>query len=523
MRRQTGATGAAAGCWHPRLSPHTPHAPLRPQAPSGFDKTGPARAAFVLAALGELRRALRARGSDLLVRLGRPEDVLPQVGRAGGGSRVGAAAAAGRARGGKAQPSTGPRRGQRATHALARSPPPSIQQLAAAAGASRVVCHGEVTAEERGVEAAAARALGALGARLEVVWGGQTLLHPEDLPFAPQATPLSYAEFRQLALGRRRSGGGGSSSRQGADAEPRVRAPLAAPSELAGLPGDSRWGPVGRGSRHDHGPGSTPAERRLQGSPACAAPTPSCPPIPLPQRPADAGRAAIAAAAGLHRSRGAGRGRGSGGDGGAAQGGGAARARRTAGERCRRPGLGGPDRSVELQGDRKTRPIQRRGASCLLPNARALPPPALPCPPPQGLPEAADAAAPAALTASPDLFVQLTPWLALGCVSPRSLYHALLSGAGAPACAADAVANAAADASAGAATGAEAGAADAAAGPARPRPRRQAAAVEAAEARDGGWPLFDLLWRDYFRLVNFRLAHEAPGGARRRGAPALAG
>jgi len=49
----------------------------------GLDRTGPFRAAFVVAALRDLRAALRQRGSDLAVRIGRPEEVLPQV---GGGS-----------------------------------------------------------------------------------------------------------------------------------------------------------------------------------------------------------------------------------------------------------------------------------------------------------------------------------------------------------------------------------------------------------------------------------------------------
>lgn len=43
---------------------------------SGFDKTGPYRAAFVLNCVSDLRRNLQARGSDLVVRFGKPEQVL---------------------------------------------------------------------------------------------------------------------------------------------------------------------------------------------------------------------------------------------------------------------------------------------------------------------------------------------------------------------------------------------------------------------------------------------------------------
>ncbi|MEM9694285.1 MAG: deoxyribodipyrimidine photo-lyase, partial [Myxococcota bacterium] len=39
----------------------------------GFPKTGSYRAAFLLESVADLRRSLRARGSDLIVRVGRPE------------------------------------------------------------------------------------------------------------------------------------------------------------------------------------------------------------------------------------------------------------------------------------------------------------------------------------------------------------------------------------------------------------------------------------------------------------------
>lgn len=45
---------------------------LLTQSPNGFDKTGPYRAKFILEALGDLRDRLRAAGSDLLVRIGKP-------------------------------------------------------------------------------------------------------------------------------------------------------------------------------------------------------------------------------------------------------------------------------------------------------------------------------------------------------------------------------------------------------------------------------------------------------------------
>lgn len=43
---------------------------------SGFDKTGPYRAKFLLECVANLRTSLRERGSDLIVRIGKPEEVI---------------------------------------------------------------------------------------------------------------------------------------------------------------------------------------------------------------------------------------------------------------------------------------------------------------------------------------------------------------------------------------------------------------------------------------------------------------
>lgn len=55
---------------------------------SGFDRTGPFRAAFLLESVKDLRNSLRARGSDLVVRVGRPETVLPELAKAVGADGV---------------------------------------------------------------------------------------------------------------------------------------------------------------------------------------------------------------------------------------------------------------------------------------------------------------------------------------------------------------------------------------------------------------------------------------------------
>jgi hypothetical protein len=161
---------------------------------AGLDRTGPFRAAFVVAALRDLRRGLRARGGDLVVRVGRPEEVLPQ--------------------------------------------------LAAAVGATHVYCHGEATVGERRLEAAVAAALRRQAATLRVLWGG-TLLHPDDLPFGLDAVPLSYREFRdrvgaggqqqQAELGQQQQPKAGRGARA-APAPAAVRRPLEAPETVKGPP-----------------------------------------------------------------------------------------------------------------------------------------------------------------------------------------------------------------------------------------------------------------------------------------------
>jgi deoxyribodipyrimidine photolyase len=47
---------------------------------SGFDKTGPYRAKFLIECVADLRKNLRERGSELVVRIGKPEEVSRVLG-----------------------------------------------------------------------------------------------------------------------------------------------------------------------------------------------------------------------------------------------------------------------------------------------------------------------------------------------------------------------------------------------------------------------------------------------------------
>nr|XP_010921660.1 blue-light photoreceptor PHR2 [Elaeis guineensis] len=117
---------------------------------SGFDKTGPYRATFLLQSVADLRRGLRARGSDLVVRIGRPETVLVELARAVGADAV---------------------------------------------YAHREVSHDEVRAEER-----VAKAMEEEGVEVKYFWGS-TLYHMDDLPFELEQMPSNYGGFREKVRG----------------------------------------------------------------------------------------------------------------------------------------------------------------------------------------------------------------------------------------------------------------------------------------------------------------------------------
>lgn len=53
-----------------------------------YGKTGPYRATFVIDAVSDLRERLRERGSDLVVAVGKPEDVIPEIARKIGASAI---------------------------------------------------------------------------------------------------------------------------------------------------------------------------------------------------------------------------------------------------------------------------------------------------------------------------------------------------------------------------------------------------------------------------------------------------
>lgn len=116
------------------------------QTSFGFPKTGAFRAQFLLESLADLRQSLRSLGSDLILRHGKPEAVLPE--------------------------------------------------LAKSLEIGTVHYHREVTSEELTVETALKTELEAIGVTLKPFWG-HTLLHPDDLPFDIYHVPELFTSFRK--------------------------------------------------------------------------------------------------------------------------------------------------------------------------------------------------------------------------------------------------------------------------------------------------------------------------------------
>ncbi|KAL1558387.1 1,3-beta-glucanosyltransferase [Salvia divinorum] len=117
---------------------------------SGFDKTGPHRATFLTESVADLRKNLQARGSDLVVRIGRPESVLLEVAKAVGADAV---------------------------------------------YVHREVSHDEVRAEEKVEEVMKDE-----GVEVKYFWGS-TLYHLDDLPFKLEEMPTNYGGFKEKVKG----------------------------------------------------------------------------------------------------------------------------------------------------------------------------------------------------------------------------------------------------------------------------------------------------------------------------------
>ncbi|OIV90968.1 hypothetical protein TanjilG_16928 [Lupinus angustifolius] len=112
---------------------------------SGFDKTGPYRAKFLIQSVTDLRKNLQSRGSDLVVRVGKPETVLVE--------------------------------------------------LAKAIGADAIYAHREVSHDEVKMEERIETVMKEENVEVKYSWGS-TLYHVDDLPFKLEDMPTNYGGFR---------------------------------------------------------------------------------------------------------------------------------------------------------------------------------------------------------------------------------------------------------------------------------------------------------------------------------------
>jgi deoxyribodipyrimidine photolyase len=114
----------------------------------GFEKTGRYRASFLIDSVRALRETMQGLGCELVVRIGKPEEVVVEVCK-----RV---------------------------------------------GAKRVFLHAETTYEEQQVEEALEDAVSnhVPGGEVKKFWGN-TLYHADDLPFDMESIPDVYSDFRE--------------------------------------------------------------------------------------------------------------------------------------------------------------------------------------------------------------------------------------------------------------------------------------------------------------------------------------
>jgi deoxyribodipyrimidine photo-lyase len=116
------------------------------QTSFGFPKTGAFRSQFLLESVADLRHSWQTCGSDLIIRRGLPEIVIPEL----------------------------------------------VVRL----GITDVYYHREVTAEELGVSSALEASLKAIDVNYKTFWG-HTLYHLQDLPFGLPNLPELFTKFRK--------------------------------------------------------------------------------------------------------------------------------------------------------------------------------------------------------------------------------------------------------------------------------------------------------------------------------------
>lgn len=134
VRASEAGKVAAIYCFDPRHFERTTY---------GFPKTDSLRAQFLIESVSALRNRFRELGGDLIIRQGKPEEIIPKL----------------------------------------------IKELQI----ENLFFHGEVTSEEKNVEL---RIENSVEIRIKEFWGHE-MVHPEDIPFQPNEIPDVFTQFRK--------------------------------------------------------------------------------------------------------------------------------------------------------------------------------------------------------------------------------------------------------------------------------------------------------------------------------------
>ncbi|KAF0904155.1 hypothetical protein E2562_032537 [Oryza meyeriana var. granulata] len=126
----------------------------------GFPKTGALRAQFLIECLGDLKHNLMKQGLDLLIRHGKPEDILPSIAKAVSAHTVYA-------------------------HKETCSEELLVERLVCKGLEQIVIPQGETTNQKK-----------PQNPKLQLIWGA-TLYHIDDLPFSVSSLPDIYTQFRK--------------------------------------------------------------------------------------------------------------------------------------------------------------------------------------------------------------------------------------------------------------------------------------------------------------------------------------
>ncbi|XP_027114246.2 cryptochrome DASH, chloroplastic/mitochondrial isoform X1 [Coffea eugenioides] len=158
----------------------------------GFPKTGVLRAQFLMESLADLKNNLKSRGLDLLIKQGKPEDILPLLAKAHG------------------------------AHTVFAQKETCSEEL----NVERLVAKNLRRVDQPLLKGLSTKPESKTGTKLQLIWGG-SLYHIDDIPFDCKCLPDVYTQFRKSV-----------------ESKSTVRACSKIPTTLGPPPNISDWGTV---------------------------------------------------------------------------------------------------------------------------------------------------------------------------------------------------------------------------------------------------------------------------------------